>query len=65
MRQDIELLNCLSGISETYASPPWRLEGITAHKRGCLIRLVHVDGTQLAVPVLLHAEDVLRQFATW
>ena len=65
MRQDVELLNCLSGIREAYASPPWRLEGITAHARGSVVRLMHVDGEQTAIPVLLQADSLLLMFATW
>lgn len=65
MRQDIELVNRFSGIRETYASPPWRLEGVSAHARGSLVRLVHVNGEQTAIPVFLQADHVLPMFADW
>lgn len=63
MANKIELRNCLSRATEAYSSPPWRLEGITPHSRGSLVRLIDAEGEKCCVPVMMQAEflnDILR-----
>lgn len=65
MRKDVELLNCLSGLMESYSSPPWRLAGITAHPRGSLVMLVGDDGEKFIIPVMVQAEYLREMFSSW
>lgn len=65
MRKDVHLLNCLSGLTESYSSPPWQLEGITSHSRGSLVRLIGDDGEKFVIPVMIQSQFLNEMFASW
>lgn len=65
LNNSVKLLNCLTGRDEEYTSPPWRLEGITRHPRGSLVKLVHSDGEQNIIPVMMQSEFIATMFKSW
>lgn len=63
--KSVALTDAFSGLTEIFAQPPWRLEGIRHFQNGDLVKLVHDDGTTRLIPVRPSTSGLVERFGDW
>ena len=64
-RKPVTITDAMSGITELFDNPPWRLEGIATHPKWSIVKLVHLDGRRLIIPTRSPRATLDLRFATW
>ncbi|WP_311759010.1 hypothetical protein [Paracoccus broussonetiae] len=55
----------MSGITEFFDHPPWRLALISTYPRWSIVKLIHDDGTQLIIPTRASRAALDLRFDIW